>query len=113
MLLLQIRGNHPSASGPLTLWKITELCQDYKNKSWGFQCCISRVVERTANSATWCAPYCHPGTFLMGEAPAVSQEGDSLHVICRPCVLAIWFFGVWGLAELMSRNITHLHTTGS
>ena len=27
MLLLQIRGNEPAATRPLTFWKITELCQ--------------------------------------------------------------------------------------
>lgn len=43
-LLLRTRGSQPSASCSLTFWKITELCQNYKNKPWSSQQCLSYIM---------------------------------------------------------------------
>lgn len=87
-LLLRIRGNQPSALCPLTFWKITELCQNCKNKPWGSQQCLSCIMGRTINIASWSALYFHIDTFLVMKSscsdPGMwnsSFAGTSLHCL--------------------------------
>lgn len=63
-LLMWIRGNPPSASGPLNFWKITELSQNYKNKPCHYQGCLTTIMMRTANTVWWHALYFHIGDGL-------------------------------------------------